>query len=492
MNDAPVASRVSGAFLAYLKAEPEVGSVFFKNEPGPGRFPNNVAGIRPLNAAWMKSISVALVCTATAKLVVRNFNKLIDRDRVNGFLDRELAPNSGEAISAGVALYDSLFAAYAASRHGVSFQNYLADRPAFWGDELACTVMDPTYRDQLDIKYNVAAIEDRVRLSALLHLIVYMVGRLNPAERDNVAQTFRDWYPQAFSEIATSRLIRSDYNDASFFDAVTAVASVRTLVPPARFVSSEIFVPPTEYRWGTDFLAFLHREAGAFRTSVNANSWEVVTLFSCFTCGTPVQLADGSTKPIELVSSGDPVLAVGGEVSIRAPENSVHKLEVDQAIYGINDTPPFFSAAHTFLSTTGMKAIDPVSARAINPDLKVDELKVGDTVFRLVSTQPFALEELTLERISVGQLAAGESLHALVLDGPQTYFAGGFCVSANYPVLTEERIANGIAALSEQERGQLGDALRPVMPLLLTVLRGFAGPRLQDLLTTPVEPEAAQ
>ena len=491
MNDADVAARVSGTFLTYLKAVPDVATVFFKDHPSPPPFPSQITGIRSLDLGWLKSISVALVCAATAKLVVRNFNALIDRDGVNAYLDRELAPDGAPSIAAGEAVYDALFAAYAISRHGTAFQNYLADQPAYWGGALVRAVMSARYRDQIDIKFNVAIIEDRARLCAQLYLIVYMVGRLLPGERDSVERAFRDWYPYAFSDTAVSRLVRADCNDGLFFESVTAVANTRKRMPTVSIPGARNAIPTSQYQWGGALLSFLYREAQTFRTSVRADDWEVVGAFSCFTGDTAVQLVDGSARPIKSVLHGDKIQAADGAVTLRAYEDGTHTLEVAQAIFGINDTPPFFSAAHVFLSTEGMKAMDPDAVRAINPDIVVSKMTEGDTLFRLASTQPFAVEAITVERISVGHLAADECLYALVLDGPQTYFANGFCVGANYAALTEARIADGIAGLSEQEQAQLRAVLCPVMPLLLTTLRGFAGERLQGVLRGSGAAEAA-
>jgi hypothetical protein len=283
-----------------------------------------------------------------------------------------------------------------------------------------------------------------------------------------------------FDTAAISRLIRADYTDNTFFDAVSSVASARRHQPPG---PSALATPPSYFYWGESFLSFLDREAQAYRTGVIPNNRELASIFSCFATGTQVHLASGGATPIDAVRGGDQVLAGDGAVSVRAPEESARRLEAPQMIYGINDVPPFVSAAHSFLTAAGPRAIDPESASSINPDNPVGRLEVGDKLLRLVSTEPVTLEEVTIERFTTLELPAGASLFALVLTGPQSYFANGFLVAANYPALTEARIADGIAALAPAEREQLQTIIRPVMPLLLHVLRGFAGPRLTAILT---------
>lgn len=480
MSDANVASRVPQRFLECLKAVPEVRPVFFADTPQPPPFPNNVAGIRPLDGGWLKTISVALVGAATTKLVVRNFNQLVDLGSVRTVLDRELAPGNANAIAASGALYDAEFGGYARSANGIAFQSYLADRPAHWGSELARTATSNTYRTQLGIKYPLATNEQRVAFARLLNLIVYMVGRLNAPQRDAVSQTLRQWYPQLFNETSISRLIRADYTEDTFFGAVSNAASKRRYQVPRTGGRGGAAV--SIFYWGEAFTAFLNSQAGAYRTNVRPHEAEVQSIFSCFAAGTPVHLASGEVTPIEAVRGGDRLLADKGTVAVCTEEDSARLLAVPQTIYGINDVTPFVSAAHLFLTATGPRAIDAASASAINPDIPVGQLKVGDKLLRLAATQPVTVEEVAVERFTTRELPAGDSLFALVLSGPQSYFASGFLVAANYPALTEARIADGIAALTPAEREQLLTIMQPVMPLLLHVLRGFAGPRLTAIL----------
>lgn len=485
MSDAAVAPRIPSRFLELLKAVPEVRSVFFDNLLAPAPFPGSVAGIRPLDGGWVKLISVALACSAATQLVVRNFNQLVDASRVNAVLDRELASASGAAIAAGNAIYDSEFGANTASRAGTAFQAYLANGPADWGRKLANAVTDNAYRNQINIKYSASTLEEQIKLGRHLELVSYMVGRLNPGEHEPVVRRFAEWAPQASGSKPVSRLIRADYTPLTFFDAVSNVAGRRRYIPSTPIISSmgPPPPPPQNYMWGEEFTRFLDREGGAYRTGVRPDNWEIVTIFSCFLRGTPVRLADGTVKPIEAIEANDRLLAVDGSVAVRAIEDSERILDAPQTIYGFNAAPPFVSAGHSFLTATGPKAIDPATATEINPDIPVGQLQIGDKLLRLTSAQPFVMEETTIERITTATLAAGESLFALVVDGPQSYFADGFLVAANYPSLTEARVADGIEALSEAERAELRATLRPVIPLLMAVLRGFSGPRLTRLLT---------
>ncbi len=490
MSDAGVNSRIPARFLDCLKLVPEVRSVFFASQPAPSPLPNQLAGIRPLDAGWVKLIAVALVAAVVPKLVVRNFNELIDEGRVNAVLDRELAPQSAAALAASRAVYDSEFGSYAISKGGNAFQAYLADRTTDWGSALADAITSQAFQTKTDIESNIATPEEKSRLSQWLTLLVYMVGRLNPAKRELVLRNFQGCYPGLYSGEEPSHLVRADYTGQTFFDDVSNAASVRRYVPMAPVFAAgpmRSVPPPTYYTWGPDFRDFLAREAGPYRTGTRANDLEAVSIFSCFTHNTPISLSNGQLKPIGAIQPGDSLLTADGQTATCSSEEIARVVEAPTAIFGINEHAPFVSQAHILLTSSGPKAFDPTSARAINPDVPVEQLKVGDQLLRLASLDPFSMEDVTVERITQAELAVGESLYAPVLQGPQSYFAHGFLVAANYASLTESRIADGIFALSPDERAHLCATLRPVMPLLLTLLRGFAGPRLKQALM--VEPE---
>lgn len=101
----------------------------------------------------------------------------------------------------------------------------------------------------------------------------------------------------------------------------------------------------------------------------------VTASYGCFLPDSEITLADLSTKPITEIKAGDKVLGdgmVNEVVELREIEQQI------RTIYTINHLKT--TDSHPILTSGGWKAIDPVKALAIHPEMTITELKSGDSL----------------------------------------------------------------------------------------------------------------
>jgi hypothetical protein len=216
----------------------------------------------------------------------------------------------------------------------------------------------------------------------------------------------------------------------------------------------------------------------------NTETDDMSTPFGCFVPGTSVHLRDGTTVAIEQVCAADEILGHEGEVGVHSDEHVVVPLPDGGTVHGFNDLDPFVSAGHLLMTTEGWKAISPATALEENADRPVGQLRVGDRLLRLRSTDPVAYDEVVIERITSAALPAGSQRHGLHLHGARSYHADGFCVGMNYPVLTERRLVEGFASLSDAERRLVGRHLAAIEPFLERAVGRWVTAPLQRSLSS--------
>jgi hypothetical protein len=151
-------------------------------------------------------------------------------------------------------------------------------------------------------------------------------------------------------------------------------------------------------------------------------------------------MADGTSRPIELVATGDRVLGRDGRVNHVL---AVHRpLLGDRHLYALNGGPYFVTAGHPIWSAAGWKAVDPAAAATEVPQLTVGRLAVGDQLLALAAVAVPALaghrtggEAQVVEQGPVllssleGRPAdPATPLYNLHLDGDHTYFADDLLV----------------------------------------------------------------
>jgi hypothetical protein len=139
----------------------------------------------------------------------------------------------------------------------------------------------------------------------------------------------------------------------------------------------------------------------------------------CFAAGTPVTMADGSTKAIERIAEGDLVLAYeetsGRVIAAPVTRTYVHT-DVHEGLLAVNGSL-FATADHPFY-VAGRSG--PVRAA----DLRVgDELLVLD---RIPGTAERGLGTTTVD--SLKPLPAAGTVYNIEVAGPHNYFAGGVLV----------------------------------------------------------------
>jgi hypothetical protein len=189
--------------------------------------------------------------------------------------------------------------------------------------------------------------------------------------------------------------------------------------------------------------------------------------------------------PIEDIKVGDEVLAKDGSTAIQSREKVVVEVPENTEIFGIDDGveqhEPFFRAGHMFWTPEGWKALQPETALMENPDRSVTKLEEGDCIYRVKGIDPLSYEKVEIKGFTKGILTERGKLYGMhLVDGPRSYHAGGFLVGMNYPLLTQQRLTDGLNKLTDSERRTLRQNLRPVLP----VLNAAIGPFLETAVTT--------
>ncbi len=138
----------------------------------------------------------------------------------------------------------------------------------------------------------------------------------------------------------------------------------------------------------------------------------------CFVEGTKILLSNGNSMMVENLKVGDLVLGSQGLY------NKVVELMIlqkqDRHIYAFNGGRYFVTEAHPFMTTDGWKAMNPVAAHEVNPQLTIGQLKEGDIMITQSGT-------IRLERIEF-KFIKGVVVYNPVLDGSHDYYADGFLV----------------------------------------------------------------
>ena len=97
-----------------------------------------------------------------------------------------------------------------------------------------------------------------------------------------------------------------------------------------------------------------------------------------------VTLADGSIKTIETVVVGEELL--GNEGSVNTVLELKHHESVPRDMHAITgpnvNTSLKFAPMHPLLTTDGWKAIDPVGALELHPEMVITQLEIGDILIK--------------------------------------------------------------------------------------------------------------
>lgn len=131
-------------------------------------------------------------------------------------------------------------------------------------------------------------------------------------------------------------------------------------------------------------------------------------------------------------------------------------------LYGFNDGEPFFTANHAFFTTDGLRAIDPVAARTLNPWLDVGRLEVGDVLLKATRN---GYRKVKIKSIPF-KACPFEFLYTLHLrEGLRSYHANGYLAYLNYPEVTLTKVATLLRRLSQEQKQALLIGFKELTPV---------------------------
>lgn len=194
-------------------------------------------------------------------------------------------------------------------------------------------------------------------------------------------------------------------------------------------------------------------------TAQNANT----AALGCFMAGTKVETSSGSMA-IEDLAEGDQVLTrANGEKQWGTRSDEVVENPSPDILYGFNGEAPFFTASHPFFTTTGLRSIDPETARKENPWLNVGQLKPGHILFRLNAEKEYEREVVDSINSSRSNVTSVYGVH--LREGLRSYHANGYLVAINYPEITAVSITRQLQTFSPAERAAMIQSLGVLKPL---------------------------
>ncbi len=151
-------------------------------------------------------------------------------------------------------------------------------------------------------------------------------------------------------------------------------------------------------------------------------------------------MADGTSRPIELVLVGDLVLGRAGRAN-RVVEIERPRLG-QRHLYALNESDFFVTAEHPFMTEEGWKSIEPAALAAEVSTLPAGRLAVGDRLLTLaaaavpvgggrassVESVDVRIEPVALRNLVGRPADPATQLYNLRLDGDHTYFANELLV----------------------------------------------------------------
>ncbi|KAF9767549.1 hypothetical protein IL306_015278 [Fusarium sp. DS 682] len=183
-----------------------------------------------------------------------------------------------------------------------------------------------------------------------------------------------------------------------------------------------------------------------------------------FVPGTMVEV-QGYTKAIEHLYENDQVLTRAGEspqYGLRSDE--VVECPAPRVLYGFNDERPFFTPAQPFVTTTGIRAIDPNAALRANPWLEVGRLMPGHVVLRLDASKT-NYERVAIRNIQANQSEGGNVYGLHLREGLRSFHANGYLVSLNYPEITAVSMAKQLRGMHPDAKAEMIENFKELKPL---------------------------
>ena len=139
----------------------------------------------------------------------------------------------------------------------------------------------------------------------------------------------------------------------------------------------------------------------------------------CFLSDTLITMADGTQKVIQDIKVDDKLKGQYGINTVLSLKK-LHARPYKGLIYSINNSRPFVTIAHPFLTTSGWKAFNKKEAKKINPTLDIKELQIGDILIKDNDKK----EEV---KSFYGEYQ-DTKVYNFTVSGDKTYYADGYLV----------------------------------------------------------------
>ncbi|KAI0976249.1 hypothetical protein F4678DRAFT_456572 [Xylaria arbuscula] len=125
----------------------------------------------------------------------------------------------------------------------------------------------------------------------------------------------------------------------------------------------------------------------------------------------------------------------------------VHRVEVE--LVGFNGEAPFAAPNQPFLTSTGLRAVDPKAALATNPFLRIGKLAVGHVIYRRVGE---VYKHITINSIEKTTAEEQEVYSVFLASSQKHYHANGYLVSQNVPEHTLQHAVEYVRRVPESQR----------------------------------------
>ncbi|PWY96530.1 hypothetical protein BO94DRAFT_570823 [Aspergillus sclerotioniger CBS 115572] len=189
--------------------------------------------------------------------------------------------------------------------------------------------------------------------------------------------------------------------------------------------------------------------------------WDAQPCGSQFMPQTRVHVAKSGATPIEKIRKGDMILCSANPERYEAVEQ-LYQVSQEVTSVGFNGEPAFTTVSQVFETTTGLRAVDPRAAHALNPFQRVGRLAVGHCIYRLHEGL-YQVVELTSIDIMPH---ATQPLYRVSLRGDvQYHHANGYLVACNDPVYSARSIADQLQHLPPDERQAFLASCKELSPI---------------------------
>eukprot|EP00794_Sanderia_malayensis_P009481 gene9481-biopygen7824 len=192
-----------------------------------------------------------------------------------------------------------------------------------------------------------------------------------------------------------------------------------------------------------------------------------------FVAGTIVSLENNRCVTIEHLQENDRIVGWHGKTGIVSSEKQGLTAQKQIMAFGFNDDVPFFMACHPFWTQDGWRAIDPSVAKMENEWLDIGQIQPGDHVRKIksINNGNIEYEWVKIDRIGTKLYPAGTRFYGVhTREGPRSYHANGYLVCQNYPEITIQRVAEGLANVSPQEQKKVKERLQKLGPSLHKIM----------------------